>query len=97
MTLFGALGGFFLKKATTNGIKLQKIFIINFFIGGMFYFGGALLNVILLQFMPYTIVYPLTSTTYLWTLIILLLLLFRENHKAKNNRCISYHPWSVYH
>ena len=83
MTMFGALGGYFFKKATSHGIALQKTFIINLFIGGTLYVGSALLNILLLTKMPYTIVYPLTSITYLWTLLFLVLLLIRENNKAQ--------------
>jgi drug/metabolite transporter (DMT)-like permease len=69
MTMFGALGGYFFKKATRHGIALQQTFMINLFIGGTLYVGSALLNILLLTKMPYTIVYPLTSITYLWTLL----------------------------
>jgi len=66
MTLFGALGGYFFKKASSaNGRLLQSLVI-----GGLFYVCGALLNVLLLRELPYSIVFPLTSVTYLWTLLI---------------------------
>lgn len=70
MTLLGSLGGFFFKKCTSRGLKLSGFFILNLGIGGVFYVLGALLNIQLLKMMPYTIVYPLTSITYIWTLIL---------------------------
>lgn len=70
MTLLGSLGGFFFKRCTSQGLKISKFFILNLGIGGILYVAGALLNIWLLKLMPYTIVYPLTSITYIWTLII---------------------------
>lgn len=70
MTLFGSLGGFFFKRCTSRGFKITKYFIVNLGIGGVLYVAGALLNIWLLKLMPYTIVYPLTAITYIWTLII---------------------------
>lgn len=69
MTMLGSLGGYFFKRCTENGLKLSLFFIINLSIGGFFYVSGALLNIWLLKLLPYTIVYPLTSVTYIWTLI----------------------------
>lgn len=39
-------------------------------IGAGFYGISALINIYVLKFLPYTIVYPLTSITYIWTFII---------------------------
>jgi drug/metabolite transporter (DMT)-like permease len=70
MTLFGALGGFFFKKASgVNDKKLTKILLF-LAIGGSLYFVGALLNIALLQKLPYSVVFPLTSITYIWTMIL---------------------------
>ena len=38
--------------------------------GGGFYGAAAILNIIALQYLPYTIVFPLTAVTYIWTMII---------------------------
>ncbi|MGP4059110.1 EamA family transporter [Halobacillus sp. H74] len=69
-TLFGAIGGYFFKKATTHGFALNGYFIKHLFIGGSFYGAGAILNIITLNYLPYTIVFPLTSITYVWTLLL---------------------------
>jgi drug/metabolite transporter (DMT)-like permease len=70
MTLFGALGGFFFKKA--SGVTDNQYVKVLFFlaIGGALYFIGALLNILLLKKLPYSVVFPLTSITYIWTLFI---------------------------
>ncbi|MDY7991472.1 EamA family transporter [Paenibacillus polymyxa] len=70
MTLLGALGAFFFKKASTYNFGLNKNFLLPFFIGGLLYFFGSVLNIILLKLLPYTLVYPLTSITYIWTLLV---------------------------
>jgi drug/metabolite transporter (DMT)-like permease len=70
MTLFGAFGGFYLKKvsSSSNGTFLNMLILLS--IGGTFYLIGAILNIYLLSIFPYTLVFPLTSITYLWTLVI---------------------------
>lgn len=70
MTLLGAFGGFFFKRSSEHELGINKSFVINLFIGGFFYLLGALLNIMILKKLPYTIVYPLTSITYIWTMII---------------------------
>jgi drug/metabolite transporter (DMT)-like permease len=83
MTMLGALGSYFFKKATSQGIKFQRNLLINIMAGGIFYIGGALLNIILLKYIAYTIVYPLTSITYIWTLIFSYFLLSEKITKRK--------------
>lgn len=70
MTMAGACGGFFFKKATSKGLKISAHFILFLGIGGFFYLFSSILNIIVLKHMPYTIVFPLTSITYIWTLLI---------------------------
>lgn len=70
MTLFGAFGGYAFKKLSIYKIGLNKGFVLFFILGGSLYFLGAVFNIILLRFLPYTIVYPLSSITYIWTILI---------------------------
>ncbi|KGX91467.1 multidrug transporter [Pontibacillus marinus BH030004 = DSM 16465] len=70
MTLFGSLGGFFFKKASDHPLGFNVPFITKLGIGGTFYMTGALLNIYLLTLLPYTVVYPITSVTYIWTMIL---------------------------
>ncbi|WP_075037238.1 EamA family transporter [Halobacillus dabanensis] len=69
-TLCGAIGGYFFKQATNDGFQVNKYFIKHLTIGAFFYGIGAILNIVTLMFLPYTIVFPLTSITYVWTLLI---------------------------
>ncbi|WP_310196946.1 EamA family transporter [Neobacillus niacini] len=82
MTFFGSLGGYFFKKASSHSLGFNKGFLFNLCLGGFFYVLGALLNILLLKYLPYTIVYPLTSITYLWTMILSYFLLSEKiNYK----------------
>lgn len=71
MTLIGASGAFFFKKNAekANGI-LSLVWLPSFYLGGLLYGLGALLNVILLRYVDYTILYPMTAITYIWSLAI---------------------------
>ena len=70
MTILGALASFFLKKASFfSNIKLLML-NINLYIGCLFYLISAILNIYILRYLPYSIVLPLTSLTYVWTLFI---------------------------
>ncbi|MEC0123991.1 EamA family transporter [Paenibacillus pabuli] len=64
MTLCGAMGGAGLKAYATSRKKLHVL------MGLGFYGTGALLNIVLLKFLPLTVVLPANALTYVWTLII---------------------------
>lgn len=71
MTIFGCFGGYFFKRASNKRAVDKSILkCIDFYIGGSLYFFSAVINIYLLKFLPYTIVLPLTSITYIWTLLV---------------------------
>lgn len=70
MTMMGAVAAIFLKKASGFKCFKQLILDINLYIGGILYFLSALLNIYILHFGDYSIVLPLTSITYIWTMIL---------------------------
>ncbi|ADL50133.1 EamA family transporter [Clostridium cellulovorans] len=70
LTLFGSLGGFYFKKATATDTLIALIKCPFLYLGGALYVVGALLNIYVLKFRPYSMVLPLTSITYIWSLII---------------------------
>lgn len=70
MTLMGAYAGLCLKKAS---IDLESSFFTilknyNLYLGAFLYILSAILNIILLSKINYSIALPLTSITYIWTL-----------------------------
>tara|TARA_Y100000588_G_C14185104_1_gene895497 strand:+ start:419 stop:742 length:324 start_codon:yes stop_codon:yes gene_type:complete len=75
MTFFGALGGYFFKISSKYNSK-NEMWILKLvsnpylYIGGLLYVFSAMINIWLLKFLDYTYVLPLTSITYIWTLLI---------------------------
>lgn len=71
MTVFGAFGGFFFKKAADSGTSILKILLSPYlYVGGVIYVISAVLNIIALKGLNYTVVLPITAITYVWTLVI---------------------------
>lgn len=68
MTLLGAAGSLFFKKASGHSSPLSLILDTKLYIGGFLYLASAVLNIIALQKMDYSTVLPLTSLTYIWTM-----------------------------
>ena len=78
MTIIGSFAGLFLKKISKKII----FFDLNFYVGGFLYFLSALINIYLLKSYDYTLILPMTSLTYVWSLIIAKLFL-NENINAR--------------
>ena len=71
MTFLGALGAFFFKRAAIKADGLLSLFTNkDIYLGGMFYVSGAILNILLLRYLQYSILYPMTAITYIWTAMI---------------------------
>ncbi len=59
----------FLKKSIAEGFSIKRLIVSpHLYFGGMLYVLSALLNLYLLKHLPYSIVVPLGSLTYIWTL-----------------------------
>lgn len=71
MTFLGASGAFFFKKASAKVTGLiSLLFCREFYIGELFYVSGALINILLLRYVQYSILYPMTATVYIWTAVL---------------------------
>lgn len=70
MTILGATASCFLKKASTQKNFVMMLKKCDVYIGAFLYIIAASLNVVALRFMDYSIVLPLTSITYIWTIVI---------------------------
>lgn len=69
MTFMGATASFFFKRASaSNGFK-QLILNRFIYIGGIIYIISAGVNILVLRYLDYSIVLPLTSFTYIWTMV----------------------------
>lgn len=70
MTLMGAVAAFFLKKASGFKNLTELIKNHNLYIGTGLYLLSAIINIIVLRYLNYSVVLPLTSITYVWTMVI---------------------------
>lgn len=70
MTVIGSFASLFLKKASGNLSIRSVLKNKNIYIGGLLYLLSAILNIYILKYLAYSIVLPLTSITYVWTLLI---------------------------
>ena len=71
MTLLGAFGSLYLKKATmVSGTLIGLFKTRQLYLGGFLYAVSILLNIYLLYHLDYSVVLPLTSIAYIWTQII---------------------------
>ncbi|MFB9328453.1 EamA family transporter [Paenibacillus aurantiacus] len=64
MTVFGSFGGAFFKRYSAR----KQFMMLS--AGGACYGTGALLNIYLLTKLPYTLVLPANSLTFVWTLLL---------------------------
>jgi len=70
MTLVASFASFFLKKSTNGGSIMSIISNKYLYIGGFLYVLTALFNIWILKRLPYSIVIPLGSICYIWTMLI---------------------------
>ena len=70
MTYIGSIASFYLKKSSSN-FNIKHLFTNKYlYMGGILYLMCAFLNIFILKYLDYSVVLPLTSITYIWTLII---------------------------
>lgn len=70
MTLIGAMASLFLKRASSFDSIITLLKNKWLYIGGLLYLLSALLNILILKYLDYSVVLPLTSITYIWTMIL---------------------------
>lgn len=75
MTILGSVASLFLKKASGADKILSMIKNANLYIGGFLYLASAVLNIWILKYLDYSLVLPLTSLTYIWTMVLSYLIL----------------------
>lgn len=69
MTLTGAFASYCLKRSSDRSFW-KTFFCVWFYLGGFLYLCASLLNIWALKRMDYSTVLPLTSITYIWTIIL---------------------------
>lgn len=68
MTVLGAAASLFLKRAS-GAVGIEEFLKnSNLYVGGFLYLASAVLNIRILRYLEYSVVLPLTSLTYVWTM-----------------------------
>ncbi len=70
MTMLGSVASLFLKKASAAGGMMEMMKRSALYAGAFLYVISAVLNILLLRRLDYSVVLPLTSLTYVWTMIL---------------------------
>lgn len=70
MTVLGAVASYFLKQAAVHNNLITTFADKYLYYGGTLYFLSSLLNIMILKYLDYSVVFPLTSLTYIWTMLI---------------------------
>ena len=83
MTLLGSVASLFLKRASGEAGIIAMIKNINLYVGGFLYLLSAVINIWVLKWLDYSVVLPLTSLTYIWTMILAYLILKEKITKRK--------------
>ena len=83
MTAIGSIASLFLKKASGADGLVALLKNINLYIGGGLYLASAVINIIVLRHLDYSVVLPLTSITYIWTMVLSYLILKEKITKRK--------------
>ena len=83
MTFMGATASLFLKKASGSKNLMALISNLNLYIGGSIYVLSALINIWVLRHLEYSVVLPLTSFTYIWTMLLSYRILKEKINKKK--------------
>jgi uncharacterized membrane protein len=69
VTIFGALGSYFFKKATKQSRSIFGLLLeSSLYFGGVIYLISIVIYLFLLNKFPLTRLLPLTSLTYVWSL-----------------------------
>ena len=83
MTLMGSVASLFLKRASSSDDIKSMLLNMNLYVGGGLYFLSAIINIWILRYLDYSVVLPLTSLTYVWTMFLSYLILKERITKRK--------------
>ena len=83
MTMLGSVASLFLKKASGATGIFSMLKNVNLYIGGFLYLASAVLNIWILRYLDYSVVLPLTSLTYIWTMVLSYMILKEKITKKK--------------
>ncbi len=83
MDFVAAMASLFFKKASSSDGLLGMLRNLNLYIGGFLYVIAALFNIYILRYLDYSVVMPLGSITYVWTMILSFVILKEKISRKK--------------
>lgn len=83
MSLVAATASMFFKKASGSGGILAMLRNPSLYIGGVLYVIAALFNIYILRYLEYSVVMPLGSLTYIWTMLLSFAILHENVSRKK--------------
>ncbi len=83
MSFVAAAASLFFKKASGSDGLVKMITNKNLYIGGFLYVFAALINIYILRYLDYSVVMPMGSITYIWTMALSFLVLGETITKKK--------------
>ncbi|MEG0961847.1 MAG: EamA family transporter [Lachnospiraceae bacterium] len=69
-TALGATASMFFKKASASNGLFTLLTNGGLWVGGILYLISALIDIYILRYLDYSVVLPLTSVTYIWTMLL---------------------------
>ncbi len=82
-TCVASFASFFLKRSSSTDQKVKILLSPFFYLGGVLYVISSGINIYLLKRLPYAVVLPLGSLTYVWTIFVSNRLLHEKITKRK--------------
>ncbi len=70
MTFMGAVASVFFKRASESDGLWKLLLNVNLYVGGFLYVAAAGINIVVLRYLDYSVVLPLSSVTYIWTMVL---------------------------
>lgn len=83
MTFMGSAASIFFKRASGSDGLLKILCNANLYIGGMIYLAASVLNILVLRYLDYSVVLPVSSVTYIWTMLLSYVVLNESVTKKK--------------
>ncbi len=70
MTFMGAAASIFFKRASGSEGFIKMFLNVHLYIGGILYLAAAAVNILVLRYLDYSVVLPVSSITYIWTMLL---------------------------
>lgn len=83
MTFMGSAASIFFKRASGSDGFVKMLLNINLYIGGILYLAAAAVNILVLRVLDYSVVLPISSITYIWTMLLSYVILKETITKKK--------------